>query len=122
MVLYGPVQDQAGLGGLVDRILSSGLEVVEVRRLPITPDELGGWRNQHSGLGAVKQARYGRDMDLEAWAAVQAEALIAPLGDRWLHVRAVARQTRRVATVLPDEIASCWWPPHSCTTSATPPR
>jgi hypothetical protein len=41
MVLYGPVQDQAGLGGLVDRILSSGLEVVEVRRLPITPDELG---------------------------------------------------------------------------------
>ena len=34
MVLYGPVQDQAALWGLVDRILSSGLEVVEVRRLP----------------------------------------------------------------------------------------
>jgi hypothetical protein len=33
-VLYGPVQDQAALGGLLDRILSSGLEVVEVRRLP----------------------------------------------------------------------------------------
>ena len=41
MVLYGPVQDQAALHGLLDRILSSGLEVVEVRRLPITPDELG---------------------------------------------------------------------------------
>jgi hypothetical protein len=26
MVLYGPVQDQAALGGLVDRILSHGLE------------------------------------------------------------------------------------------------
>jgi hypothetical protein len=41
MVLSGPVPDQAALWGLVDRILSSGLEVVEVRRLPITPDELG---------------------------------------------------------------------------------
>jgi hypothetical protein len=41
MVPYGPVPDQAALGGLVDRILSSGLEVVEARRLPITPDELG---------------------------------------------------------------------------------
>ena len=40
MVLYGPVQDQAALWGLVDRILSSGLEVVEVRRLPTSPDEL----------------------------------------------------------------------------------
>jgi hypothetical protein len=42
MVLYGPVQDQAALLGLLDRFLSSGLEVVEARRLPITPDELGG--------------------------------------------------------------------------------
>jgi hypothetical protein len=41
MVLSGPVQDQVALWGLLDRILSSGLEVVEVRRLPITPDELG---------------------------------------------------------------------------------
>jgi hypothetical protein len=41
MVLYGPVQDQATLGGLVERFLSHGLEVVEVRRLPRTPDELG---------------------------------------------------------------------------------
>src|SRR4029453_9189354 len=42
MVLYGPVQDQAALGGLVDRILSHGLEVVEVRRLPTPPAGLGG--------------------------------------------------------------------------------
>ena len=42
MVLSGLVQDQAALHGLVDRILSSGLEVVEVRRLPITPDGLEG--------------------------------------------------------------------------------
>ena len=41
MVLYGPVQNQAALWVLLDRILSSGLEVAEVRRLPITPDELG---------------------------------------------------------------------------------
>ena len=41
MVLCGPGQDPAALGGLLDRILSSGLEVVEVRRLPITPDEHG---------------------------------------------------------------------------------
>jgi hypothetical protein len=35
MVLYGPLQDQAALHGLLDRIQSSGLEVVEVRRPPI---------------------------------------------------------------------------------------
>jgi putative nucleotidyltransferase with HDIG domain len=54
-------------------------------------------------LGAVKQARYGRAMDLEAWAAETAERLIGSLGDRWLHVQAVAREARRVATVLPGE-------------------
>ena len=41
-VLYGPVQDQAALGRLVDRCLSHGLEVVEARRLPTSPDKLGG--------------------------------------------------------------------------------
>ena len=41
MVLYGPVQDQAALLGLLDRCLSHGLEVVEARRLPTSPDELG---------------------------------------------------------------------------------
>ena len=38
MVLYGPVQDQAAFLGLVGRILSHGLEVVEVRRLSTSPD------------------------------------------------------------------------------------
>ena len=40
-VLYSPVQNQAALLDLLDRIQSSGLEVVEVRRLPTSPDELG---------------------------------------------------------------------------------
>ena len=40
-MLYGQVQDRAALCGLLDRILSLGLEVVEVQRLPTTPDELG---------------------------------------------------------------------------------
>jgi putative nucleotidyltransferase with HDIG domain len=42
-------------------------------------------------------------MDLEAWAAETAERLIAPLGDRWMHVQEVARQARRVAKVVPPE-------------------
>ena len=42
-------------------------------------------------------------MDLEAWAAEAAERLIGPLGDRWLHVQAVAHEARRVAPVLPAE-------------------
>ncbi|MBO0746121.1 MAG: hypothetical protein J2P43_13970 [Candidatus Dormibacteraeota bacterium] len=33
-VLTGPVADQAALHGLLDRIQSLGLELVEVRRLP----------------------------------------------------------------------------------------
>jgi hypothetical protein len=33
-VLHGPVVDQTGLHGLLDRIQSLGLELVEVRRLP----------------------------------------------------------------------------------------
>jgi hypothetical protein len=33
-VLHGPVVDQAGLHGLLDRIQSLGLELLEVRRLP----------------------------------------------------------------------------------------
>ena len=33
-VLHGPVQDQAALYGLLDRIQALGLELVEVRRLP----------------------------------------------------------------------------------------
>jgi hypothetical protein len=36
-VLYGPVQDQAALYGLLDRIQSLGLELVEIRQLPQHP-------------------------------------------------------------------------------------
>ena len=39
-VLYGPVQDQAALYGLLDRIQSLGLELVEVRQLPASADEV----------------------------------------------------------------------------------
>jgi hypothetical protein len=38
-VLHGPVQNQDALHGLLDRIRSLGLELVEVRRLPKRPDE-----------------------------------------------------------------------------------
>jgi hypothetical protein len=41
-VLHGPVQNQAALHGLLDRIQSLGLELVEVRRLPRGPDEQAG--------------------------------------------------------------------------------
>jgi hypothetical protein len=33
-VLHGPVVDQTGLHGLLDRIQALGLELIEVRRLP----------------------------------------------------------------------------------------
>ena len=36
-VLHGPVQDQAALYGLLERIQSLGLELVEIRRLPDPP-------------------------------------------------------------------------------------
>jgi putative nucleotidyltransferase with HDIG domain len=39
-------------------------------------------------------------MTLEPWAKSQAEGLMAPLGDRWLHVQAVASEARRVGLVL----------------------
>jgi hypothetical protein len=39
-VLYGPVQDQSSLHGLLDQIQSLGLELVEIRRLPTAPEEL----------------------------------------------------------------------------------
>ena len=38
-VLHGPIQDQS-LHGLLDRIQSLGLELVEIRRLPAAADEL----------------------------------------------------------------------------------
>jgi hypothetical protein len=39
-VLYGLVQDQAALYGLLDRIQSLGLELVEIRQLPASADEI----------------------------------------------------------------------------------
>jgi hypothetical protein len=39
-VLHGPIQDQSSLHGLLDRIQSLGLELVEIRRLPAAPDEV----------------------------------------------------------------------------------
>ena len=38
-VLHGPVQDQSSLHGLLDRIQSLGLELVEIRRLPELADD-----------------------------------------------------------------------------------
>jgi hypothetical protein len=39
-VLYGPIQDRAALYGLLDRIRSPGLELVELRQLPASADEV----------------------------------------------------------------------------------
>jgi hypothetical protein len=38
-VLHGPIQDQSSLHGLLDRIQSLGLELVEIRRYPAGSDE-----------------------------------------------------------------------------------
>ena len=38
-VLHGPLQNQAALHGLLDRIQSLGLELVEIRRLPASAEE-----------------------------------------------------------------------------------
>jgi HD domain len=57
------------------------------------------------GWGAAKNAEYRRAMTLESWATAQAERLIAPLGDRWTHVQAVADKARSLAAVLSVEDA-----------------
>jgi hypothetical protein len=41
-VLHGPVQDQAALYGLLDRVQALGLELLEVRRLPDPPADSSG--------------------------------------------------------------------------------
>jgi hypothetical protein len=41
-VLHGPVEDQSSLHGLLDRIQSLGLELVEIRRLPASSEEVPG--------------------------------------------------------------------------------
>ncbi len=40
-------------------------------------------------------------MAISDWAANQAEELLSPLGDRWLHVQGVIRQAKRIALILP---------------------
>jgi hypothetical protein len=39
-VLHGPVPDQSSLHDLLDRIQSLGLELVEIRRLPVSGEGL----------------------------------------------------------------------------------
>jgi hypothetical protein len=54
-------------------------------------------------LHTVKRSGYRHAMTLEPWATAQAERLIGPLGDRWAHVQAVARQAGRVAAAFSPE-------------------
>ena len=42
-------------------------------------------------------------MSMTSWAALNAEVLLSPLGNRWLHVRQVAEQARRVVAAVPAE-------------------
>ena len=46
-VLYGPVQDQAALYGLLNRIQSLGLELVEIRQLSAAADEVVAEPERH---------------------------------------------------------------------------
>ena len=39
-VLHGPIADQSSLHGLLDRIQSLGLELIEIRQLPASADEV----------------------------------------------------------------------------------
>ena len=39
-------------------------------------------------------------MDLTVWASAQAERLLSPLGNRWLHVREVGEQARRITDAV----------------------
>ena len=43
------------------------------------------------------------DVSLVSWAAEQATVLLAPLGDRWLHVQGVVEAARWVGKVLDEE-------------------
>ena len=44
--------------------------------------------------------------DISAWAKTQAESLLPPLGDRWLHVQGVVRAARQLAPLFNDIDAS----------------
>jgi HD domain len=41
--------------------------------------------------------------DIKVWAEKQASDLIAPLGNRWLHVQGVVRKAQCVAEILPQD-------------------
>ena len=41
-VLYGPIEEQSSLHGLLDRIQSLGLELVEIRQLPPSSRDADG--------------------------------------------------------------------------------
>jgi hypothetical protein len=41
--------------------------------------------------------------DLTTWASEQAEKLLAPLGNRWLHTQGVARLAKQISRALPQE-------------------
>ena len=56
-VLHGPVTDQAGLHGLLDRIQSLGLELIEVRRLPGGSRDLSRAARVRAPPGARVRAR-----------------------------------------------------------------
>lgn len=43
------------------------------------------------------------DVSLVSWAVEQATVLLAPLGDRWLHVQGVVETARWVGEVLDEE-------------------
>ncbi len=42
-------------------------------------------------------------MSLTSWAALNAETLLSPLGNRWHHVRGVAAQARQVVAAVPGD-------------------
>lgn len=42
-------------------------------------------------------------MSLTSWAALNAERLLSPLGNRWRHVRQVAEQAHRIVAIVPPE-------------------
>ncbi|HET6954753.1 MAG TPA: hypothetical protein VFI47_30605, partial [Acidimicrobiales bacterium] len=48
-VLSGPIEDQAALHGLLRRIESLGLELLEVRRFPADPPTTGGTASGTTG-------------------------------------------------------------------------
>jgi hypothetical protein len=56
-VLHGPVRDQAELHGLLARIKALGLELVEVRRLPLTRSSPAPGGARSAGVGARVRAR-----------------------------------------------------------------